>query len=204
MKRVCISFLITTVFVILSAPLIAQTPVSTYTANSAFAWFSANDPSDPTGCTVIQGLVSPSSSFTATPGPPPKAPPASMYLFLAKYDFCNWGVYMMVQDYPTVTELSMNPASAHLRAEGNVYEQVSGSMQWVTVDVTWSPTSSQVHNSSIRSKSSQGVTLYRSRQTVYSADATGTIMFGGQNYIPLPTSNANFVMQSDFNLGNSR
>lgn len=101
-----------------------------------------------------------------------------------------------------VRVLTIGQQSASLRAEGDVFDQISGSSKRVTIDIVWSKNGTCTQQSQVSHfKSLPSVGVSRSTQTVCPAVASGTIVIDGINLTPEVTNNADFVLYTQKNVG---
>jgi hypothetical protein len=80
----------------------AQT-VNIWNGQNAYAWFMAADPSDPSGCKMVEVSIGPSLNQTKSP-PGPGNSYGSVSLFLAQFDNCTGSWIKFFQDFPSLNQ----------------------------------------------------------------------------------------------------
>jgi hypothetical protein len=206
MKRILVILGLALVLAVCALPTVAQSPnnIWSFTNQNAYASFYAADPNDPSGCTSVQAVVSVNMNDFNMPGSPSK-PSASMSVFLAQADNCA-GVWLkFFQDSPAVAEFTVSESTSSLKAQGQIWDQISNSLQWVMIDLTWSPTALPTKSSSTSHyKTPQVIALFLNTQMYRPADVTGNISVEGANFTPEKSRDGNFGMNSQKNLGVSK
>jgi hypothetical protein len=165
--------------------------VSKFKGHSVSAFFFNIDPS---GCINTGGSVFVSENITHNP-PGPGSSSADVLIDLFQFDFCT--------DTPLLSASSIAPAenldfqvagnltSATVHATVPMYDNVSDSTFEVTVDLTWTSTSSLGHQSSHVKTNFQGCHVNLKNNSAFRfAEASGTVSDGTTNFTPAPSSEA--------------
>jgi hypothetical protein len=197
MKRVLIAMGIVVCFAASTLPLAAQSAdISNSSTQTAHAFFLANDPADPTGCMTLSSQVIVISSDVRIQGRT-VSNSTFAYVDAVEFDSCTGAYYTVFLDYPTVTEFSVSRFSAHLQAQSQVWDDSTQSVQSVTIEFTWSPTDSPARSTSTsHEQSPTDTTIERYAQMSRQAVASGSIVIGGTNFTPQPSSYADFATET--------
>jgi hypothetical protein len=193
----------TLLFAALSAAALAQPPnIWTYTDNSAYGYFYSSDPADSSGCVTLEAYVLASSGGRSFPGRPTQ-PVLWMGTTLTQTDNCTGVVLKSFYEVnPDVTQFIVSESKATLKAQGYLYDQASNSMQWVVIDLTWSPMGPPTKTSSTSHyKAPDGNAVFLNTQISRLAYMTGSISVEGVNFTPEKSVGANYFMITQKNVG---
>jgi hypothetical protein len=168
------------------------------------AWFSAPDPSDPSGCRVLDAFV------TANSGLSQQLPDSTAVGIAAvnvdAYDSCTGQTLFQAVGQIDTTQapgaafvVSKQYELATLKATIPVTDIDTGATSSVTVDVTLRGTSDlyRSHENTNDIYTRDCHVLNRWKGTGRDAVATGTVSDGGTNYTPAPSQNAEIGMVVD-------
>jgi hypothetical protein len=168
------------------------------------AWFSAPDPSDPSGCRVLDAFV------TANSGLSQQLPDSTAVGIAAvnvdAYDSCTGQTLFQAVGQIDTTQapgaafvVSKQYDLATLKATIPVTDIDTGATSNVTLDVTLRGTSDlyRSHENTNDIYTRDCHVLNRWKGTGRDAVATGTVSDGGTNYTPAPSQNAEIGMVVD-------
>jgi hypothetical protein len=186
-------------FVLFLGALIAPTVIQAgdiwhNSGKNAFAYFYAPDPTDGSGCVFVGAWVD--ANIGRSQSPPGRGSlDGVVNINFIQYDGCN-SVYLIWAagwEYLTGQELTVSGSSARLIKDVQVWDDVSQSLYWVTVDLAWSPTGPAVRQSDHEHVQWPGFNLnYRWSGTYRPAEATGSISDGVTNFTPETSFDGNF------------
>jgi hypothetical protein len=163
--------------------------------DSASAFFSSIDPS---GCINTGGSVFAFTDSSHSP-PGPGSSSAAVLIDLFQYNFCTDTLLRSASGSADLAssdfQVTGNLDSATVYAIVPVYDSVSESTFNVTVDLTWTSTSSLGHQSSHIKVNFQGCHVNLKNNSAFRfAEASGTVSDGTTNFTPLPSTEATIFL----------
>jgi hypothetical protein len=162
---------------------------------SASAFFFTTDPS---GCIVTGGSVFVFEDISHTP-PGPGSSSADVLIDLFKEDTCTGTSLMSASNLAPADILNFQVAgnldSATVLATVPMFDYVSNTAFNLTVDLTWTGTSSLGHQSSQYKQNFQGCHLNLKNNSAFRyAEASGTVSDGTTNFTPLPSTQGSIFL----------
>jgi len=162
---------------------------------SASAFFSTTDP---LGCIVTGGSVFVFENISHSP-PGPGSPSADVLIDLFKYDTCTDTSLMSASNIAPADILNFQVAgnldSATLLATVPMFDYVSNTAFDLTVDLTWTGTSSLGHQSSQFKQNFQGCHLNLKNNSAFRyAEASGSVSDGTTNFTLLPSTQGSIFL----------
>ena len=176
----------------LSQPIHASAAdVFKFRGHSASAFFSSMDPS---GCINTGGSVFAFENISHSP-PGPGSSTAAVLVDLFQYDFCTDTLLLSASGDADLTssdfQVTGNLDSATLHATVPVYNNAAETAFDVTVDLTWTSTSSLGHQNSQYKVNFQGCHYNLKNNSAFRyAEASGTVSDGTINFTPDPSTEA--------------
>jgi hypothetical protein len=168
------------------------------------AWFSAPDPSEPSGCRVLDAFVTANSGLSQQL--PDSAAVGIAAVNVDAYDSCTGQTLFQAVGQIDTTQapgaafvVSKQYELATLKATIPVTDIDTGATSNVTLDVTLRGTSDlyRSHENTNDIYTRDCHVLNRWKGTGRDAVATGTVSDGGTNYTPAPSQNAEIGMVVD-------
>jgi len=162
-----------------------------FKGHSASAFFSSIDPS---GCINTGGSVFAFENIThSLPGPGSSS--ADILIDLFQFDFCTDTLLLSASNIAPAENVDFqvagNLTSATVHAIVPVYDNVSETTFNVTVDLTWTSTSSLGHQSSHYKVNFQGCHVNLKNNSAFRfAEASGSVSDGTMNFTPSPSTEA--------------
>jgi hypothetical protein len=159
--------------------------------DSASAFFSDIGPS---GCINTGGSVFAFEDISHSP-PGPGSSTAAVLIDLFQFDFCTDTPLLSASGSAELTDSDFQVAgnldSATLHATVPMFDNVSGTAFDLTVDLTWTSTSSLGHQSSHIKVNFQGCHVNLKNNSAFRfAEASGTVSDGTTNFTPSPSTQA--------------
>lgn len=158
-----------------------------FRGHSASAFFSSIDPS---GCINTGGSVFAFEDISHSP-PGPGSSSAALLIDIFQHDFCTDTPLLSASGSAELADFQVagNLDSATVRATVPMFDSVSGTAFAVTVDLTWTSTSSLGHQSSQYKQNFQGCHVNLKNNSAFRyAEASGTVSDGTTNFTPLPST----------------
>lgn len=179
---------------LLTAHLAQGQNVNIWNGQNAYGFFVAADPSDPSGCKMVE--VSVSANFGRV-----KAPPSYDYsykddfLFVTQFDNCTNTTIKAFQHSQSLSqaEFKVSDVSARLQFTALAQDQITGTWYTLTIDLTWSatgPATTQSGNQHVHAPHSNFLISWNGEYRP--ADVTGKVFDGITNYTPEPAFTGNF------------
>ena len=168
--------------------------VNIWNGQNAYAWFMAADPSDPSGCRMVEVSVGASLNQTKSP-PGPGSSYGGVSLFVAQFDNCTGSWIKFFQGGPSLNQgqFKISDTSAKLQVTAQDQDQITGTWYTIVIDLTWSasgPATTQSGNQHVHSLHSNA--LFSWSGMYRPADVTGKVFDGITNYTPAPSFTGNF------------
>ena len=184
------------VFVLVVAAFSQPTPASAadvfkFKDHSAAAFFSSTDPS---GCINTGGSVFAFEDISHSP-PGPGRSSSAVLIDIFQHDFCTDTHLLSASGVAELTsaefQVAGNLTSATLHVTVPMTNSVSGTTFDVTIDLTWTNTSSIGHQSSHLKTNFQGCHVNLKNNSAFRfAEATGTVSDGTTNFTPSSSTEA--------------